>query len=56
MIEQFVLETKIQMSLKNHNIVQMICTFDDIEHIYMVEEYLPDGSLLTKLKKVKLFS
>lgn len=56
MIDQFVLEFKIQSFLKHENIVQIYGMFDDNDHIYLILEYMPDGTLYSLLKKKKALS
>jgi serine/threonine protein kinase len=45
MIDQFALEVRIQASFNDPNIVSVYAVFDDREHVYLLLEYLPGGSL-----------
>ena len=51
MIEQFILEVKIQSFIQNPFIVKVYGIFDDKESIYMLLEYLEGGTLYNLLKK-----
>lgn len=53
MVDQFILEFKIQSYLKHKNIVQIYGIFDDSDYIYLILEYVPDGTLYSLLKKRK---
>ena len=45
MVDQFALEVRIQASFNHPNIVSVYAVFDDQEHVYLLLEYLPGGSL-----------
>ena len=53
MIDQFILEFKIQSYLSHKNIVQVYGMFSDKHFLYLIMEYLPDGTLYSLLKKKK---
>lgn len=54
MIDQFILEVKLQSFLSHPNITQMYNLFDDETHIYLVLEFLEEGPLFKQLKKTKI--
>ena len=56
MINQFCLETKLQTYLKHQNIIQLYGVFDDEDHIYLILEYMEEGTLYNCLKKKKKLS
>ena len=56
MIDQFILEFKLQSFLRHENIVQVYGLFDDKEYLYLILEYMPDGTLYSLLKKNKKLS
>ncbi len=51
LLDQFIKEVKIQMSLNHQNIVSIYGVFSEGEHVYLILEYFRDGTLYTKLKK-----
>ena len=53
MIEQFLLEVKIQSFCEHENILKLYGCFDDKEHIYLVLEYMEEGTLFKQLKQKK---
>jgi hypothetical protein len=53
MVEQFIQEMKIQLFLNHPRLVKIYGYFCDTEHIYMLIEYMEDGSLYTLMKKRK---
>lgn len=53
MVDQFCLEVKLQMFLNHENILTLFHFFDDKTHIYLVLEYMEEGTLFTHLKKSK---
>lgn len=53
MINQFCLETKLQTYLKHDNILQLYGVFDDEENIYLILEFMEEGTLYSILKKKK---
>lgn len=50
MIEQFILEVKIQSFIENPYIVKTYGIFDDEESIFLLLEYLEGGTLYNSLK------
>ena len=56
MIENLILEVKIQSFLNHPNICKLYGIFDHEEYIYLVMEYLQDGSLYTSMKIHRSFS
>ena len=53
MIDQFLMEVKIQTFCNHENILKLYGCFDDKEHIYLVLEYMEEGTLFGVLKKNK---
>ena len=53
MIEQFLLEVKIQSFCEHENILKLYGCFDDKENIYLVLEYMEEGTLFKQLKQKK---
>ena len=53
MMEQFIMEIKLQLFLNHPNILKLYGVFDDEEHIYLILEYMEDGTLYNQLKKKK---
>lgn len=51
MVDQFLLEVKIQSFLNHKNILGMFTCFDDSEHVYILLEYMEEGTLFLHLKK-----
>jgi serine/threonine protein kinase len=51
MIDQFILEVKIQHYLNHPNILSLHGYFDDAEHVYLMLEYMEEGTLFLHLKK-----
>jgi aurora kinase len=51
MIDQFILEVKIQSFIEHSYIVNIFGIFDDEESIYLLLEYLEGGTLYNSLKK-----
>jgi len=51
MVDQFLLEVKIQSFLNHQNILYMHTCFEDREHVYIVLEYMEEGTLFLHLKK-----
>lgn len=56
MIDQFLMEVKIQSYCEHQNILKIYGCFDDEEYIYLVLEYMQEGTLFAELKKEKTFS
>lgn len=56
MIDQFLLEVKIQSFCEHQNILTLYGYFDDKEHIYLVLDYMEEGTLFKLLKQKKNFS
>lgn len=54
MIDQFILELKLQSFLNHQNILSLHTYFDDEKHFYIVLEYMEGGTLFTHLKKNKV--
>lgn len=53
MIDQFILELKLQTFLNHENILTLFHHFDDHTSIYLVLEYMEEGTLFSQLKKRK---
>lgn len=56
LIDQFLLEIKIQSHCEHQNILTLYGHFDDREYIYLVLEYMEEGTLFKLLKKKKCFN
>jgi serine/threonine protein kinase len=56
MQEQFAQEIKLNLYLSHPNIVRMFGCFSDLEHIYILMEYMEEGSLYKHVKLAKRFS
>lgn len=56
MVAQFTLEVKLQTFLKHQNILEIYGVFDDLEHVYLILEYMEEGTLYSELKKNKKLS
>jgi serine/threonine protein kinase len=54
MIDQFILELKLQTYLYHENILSLYTHFDDKDSFYLVLEYMEDGTLFAHLKKNKI--
>ena len=54
MIEQFITELKIQMTIHHENVCKIYHCFSDHEKVYLVMEYCNEGNLFYKLKKEKM--
>lgn len=53
MIDQFILELKIQSYFDHKNILKIFGFFDDKESIYLILQYMEEGTLFTYFKKMK---
>lgn len=53
MVDQFGLEVKLQMYLNHENILTLFNVFDDKTSLYLVLEYMDEGTLFAHLKKHK---
>lgn len=53
MLNQFILELKLQTFLHHQNILTLYGYFDDSHSIYLILEYMEDGTLYSQLKKKK---
>lgn len=53
MVDQFCLEVKLQMFLNHENILTLFSVFDDKTSIYLILEYMEEGTLFAHLKKNK---
>jgi aurora kinase len=51
MIDQFLLEVKIQQFCNHPNILSLHGVFEDTEHVYILLEYMEEGTLFLHLKK-----
>jgi serine/threonine protein kinase len=56
MVEQLALEIKLQSWLNHKNVLGMYGFFDDATHLYIVLEYMEQGTLYAQLKKNKILS
>ena len=50
MVDQLLQEIKIQSYCTHENILKIYGFFDDKEHIYLILEYMEEGTLFTHLK------
>lgn len=53
MVDQFCLEIKLQMYLNHENILSLFHFFEDRNFLYLVLEYMDEGTLFAHLKKSK---
>jgi serine/threonine protein kinase len=51
MIDQFLLEVKIQQFCNHPNILSLHGVFDDTDNVYILLEYMEEGTLFLHLKK-----
>jgi len=51
MSHQVVLEIKLQMFLDHPNITKLYGFFDDAEHIYLIMEYMEEGTLYERIQR-----
>jgi aurora kinase len=56
MIEQLTLEIRLQSCISHKNILTMYGFFDDQTHLYIVLEYMEQGTLYAQLKKNRILS
>lgn len=56
MIDQFLLEIKIQSFCSHKNILGLYGFFDDTQFIYLILQYMEDGTLYKLLKRNKIFT
>ncbi len=56
MVDQFILEVKLQSFFNHENILKIFGVFDDKENIYLILEYMEEGTLFAVLKKNKTLS
>jgi aurora kinase len=56
MIDQLTLEIKIQSFLNHKNILGVHGIFDDRTHLYIILDYMEQGTLYSQLKKQKILS
>lgn len=54
MLNQFIMEIKIQSFLNHPNLVKMYGCFGDEENVYILLEYMEDGCLYSRLKNSKI--
>jgi serine/threonine protein kinase len=54
MVNQLIKELKIQTYLHHKNIVALYHSFDDANYIYLLMEYMEQGTLFSQLKKKKV--
>jgi len=52
MENQFMMEIKMQLFFNHNNILKLYAVFDDLQYIYLVLEYMEEGTLYDKLKKL----
>jgi len=55
MIDQFILELKLQTFMVNEYILALHGFFHDTENIYLILDYMEEGTLYGVLKKNKKF-
>lgn len=53
MVKRFILEVKINFYLDHPNISKLYGIFDDDKCIYMIMEYMHDGSLYNTMRRNK---
>lgn len=53
MEEQFMTEIKMQSFFNHPNILKLYGFFDDSENVYLILEYMLDGTLYSQVKKNK---
>ena len=53
MVDQFILELKIQAFIYHPNVLSLYATFEDKTHVYLLLEYMEEGTLFTHFKKNK---
>jgi serine/threonine protein kinase len=51
MEDQFLMEIKMQLFFNHPNILRLSGVFDDPQHIYLLLEYMEEGTLYARLKK-----
>lgn len=56
MQDQFMQEIKISLFLNHPNVVKMYGCFADVDNIYILLEYMEEGSLYKHMKLAKKFS
>lgn len=56
MIDQLIVEIKIQSFCNHENIVKLYDCFDDEDHLYLLLEHMSDGTLFDLLKKSKVLT
>ena len=56
MIDQFIMEAKIQTFIDHPNIVKLFGMFDDENKIYLILQYCEGGNLFNSLKGITVFS
>ena len=54
-LNQFIMEIKLQFYLNHPNILKLFGVFDDEENIYLILEYMEDGTLYSQLKRKRTF-
>jgi len=54
MIDQLTLEIKIQSFLNHKNILSVHGVFDDRTHLFIILDYMEQGTLYSQLKKQKI--
>jgi len=54
MIDQLALEIRLQSCLNHKNILGIYGFFDDSTHLFIVLEYMENGTLYSELKKSKI--
>ena len=47
MIDQLLKEIKIQSFCQNENILNLYGVFDDLDNVYLILEYMEEGTLFT---------
>lgn len=45
LVDQFLQEVKIQSMMRHQNVMELYGVFDDRENVYMVLEFMKNGSL-----------
>ena len=54
MVDQFILELKLQTFLNHQNLLTLYGNFEDRTHVYLILEYMEEGTLFSLFKKNKI--
>lgn len=56
MVDQFILEVKLQTFMSHQNILELYGVFDDKQNVYLILEFMEEGTLYGELKRKKKLS